>query len=237
MISLTWEPKLVFLPEMSNIKVVHTTHPQINMVPFSSFIHQVTTHSLQDSIILNCIMLDRHSRLEDTPFISIWLVQFTSLTVKDSELIKVSTELSPFMELTTSVWWTMSHSMWRVTPSSLKMQLRRRTTSTRISSWRPRGVGHYSTLIRHPHASGLLTQTITSSRIIVVVQIDMPIGMIYKNTQLDPMPIPTSALRTKELVHSETITLILVVDMVSEFSIIWSLENSHARVSLMTLTI
>jgi len=64
----------------------------------------------------------------------------------------------------------------------------------------------------------------------------MPIGMIYKLTLLDPMLTPMSAQRTKELEPLEITTLTHVVDMVSEFSVIWNQESTHARKSPLTLT-
>lgn len=194
------------------------------------------TRWLQDWNTLRWIKLDRHSRWEDMQCISTWLVPCTSLTAKVWEHIRASIGLSLFMELITFVFWTMLPSMSRVMSSLSKMQLRRRTSFKATWSWWQREVGRCLTRIKHPPVSGSPTQTITLLKTTAVAQIDMLTGTTCKLMPLDHTPTPMCAQRMKELVHLETTTRIHADVMVSEYSIIWSHESTHAKQSHLILT-
>ena len=74
-------------------------------------------------------------------------------------------------------------------------------------------------LIKLLQVHGLLIQTTTTETIMLPVQIDMVIGLIFKYMVWVKMLIPQSAQKTKRLVNSLVTMHIQQEDMVSDFSI------------------
>jgi hypothetical protein len=66
---------------------------------------------------------------------------------------------------------------------------------------------------------GSLIHSTTTEVTTLLVQIDMDIGLIFKNMVWVKMLIPLSAQKTKRLVNSTEMLHIQLEDMVSDFSI------------------